>query len=217
MTTYKRDLRTKFEEIIIREAIFCSDGLELTSPYKERIEEFAEKLADAAISTRRASLEHVGLEWKILGGDPIEQEEIDTTVSDKEATDSFERELHFNPLPWDSTKEWEKLRKFVIKETAKDSSVWKKYNDWRDAEGKFKGGIPNTRIYRNPSEFTSASFPAFLAHTAMYSPKTPEREIHHASETKRTPNPYNPEEIKARILAAGKRAFPTGTQPLRPG
>lgn len=212
--TYRRNLRTTFEEIIKREAVFCSDGLENTSPYKERIEELAEKLADAAISVKKEVflLKNAGLEWSILAGQDVEQEQIDSVVSGKEATDSFERELHFNLLPWDSTKEWEKLRKFVVKEYSKDSVVWSKYHQWRKAEGQYKGAMTNPRIYGNPSEFMAASFPAFLSYTSIYESKTPERAIHHAdtNETKSIPNPYNPAEVKRRILAAGSGTFGQG-------
>lgn len=56
MTTLRRELRLKFEEVIRQQAVFCSDGLELESPYKETISELAEFLADAALSIRGIAL-----------------------------------------------------------------------------------------------------------------------------------------------------------------
>ena len=49
VTTLRRGLKLKFENILKHEAIFCSDGLECESPYKENYERLSELLVDAVM------------------------------------------------------------------------------------------------------------------------------------------------------------------------
>lgn len=52
MTTLRRELIKKIEDTLIFQAVFCSDGLELESPYKEMYAQLAEQIADAVLELR---------------------------------------------------------------------------------------------------------------------------------------------------------------------
>lgn len=116
-----------------------------------------------------------GIEWKILSGEKIEQEQIDENIVVRDAVISFETCLNFGELPWSSNPVWTKFEKFVIAEYKKDGLIWEKYATWRTGEGQYKGAMTNPKIHQQPQVFMASSFPAFLAHTAMYS--TPKTEV----------------------------------------
>jgi len=122
------------------------------------------------IEQKEEILKKSSIEWKILAGAKVNEEDLQGEIIAKEATDDFERSLHFNPLPWDSTKPWEKLKKFVVQEYEKDKTVWRRYDAWRKSDGKYSGAMNNKNISTRPMDFI-ACFPDFLAHTAMYSRK----------------------------------------------
>jgi hypothetical protein len=103
---------------------------------------------------------------------PANQAEVDETVFAKEAVDSFESCLHFNPLDWYSNDLWTKFAKFVVAEYKKDVKIWEKYETWRKGEGQYKGAMTNPKIQMNPKVFIASSFPAFLAHTGLYGKKS---------------------------------------------
>ena len=102
-------------------------------------------------------------------GEEVTQELIDHSVLVKDATDSFEKDLKFNPLPWSSTKDWEKLSKFVVQEYQKDKLIFAKYKTWQQNDGKYLA-MSNRKIKERPADFV-ACFPDFLAHSAMYETK----------------------------------------------
>lgn len=95
------------------------------------------------------------LEWRIAAGLPITQADLDQTATQKTATDSFERELVFPPLPWSSNAAWEKLEKFVAKVYTADPQVFADFSAWREGAGKFKGWN-NSKIRDHPQYFESA-------------------------------------------------------------
>ena len=156
MQTIRRELRLKFLEIVE------NDNL---SP-----NEMADKLADAALEIRGLQLSQakaaLPLDWKIATGQEITKEDMDKSILSREATNSFEQELHFNPLPWSSNRDWEKFEKWVAEEYTKDRSVWRKYDEWRKGNGKY-AAISNKAIKYHPADFI-ACFPDFLAHSQMY-------------------------------------------------
>ena len=102
---------------------------------------------------------------------PANQAEVDENVFAKEAVDNFESCLHFNPLPWSSNREWERLEKFVVAEYCKDKNIWQRYDTWRKSDGKYAGALSNKAIKYRPDDFI-ACFPDFLAHTSMYGKKS---------------------------------------------
>lgn len=161
MATNRRDLRKKFEEILKS----WNTGDE---------EVLAEELADAALEafrTPKIDLRASDPAWALLSGEGITQEQLDQAKQAEEAKGAFERDLHFNPLPWSSTKDWEKLEKFVIQEFTKDSLIFFKYDSWRKNKGKYAGALNNKNITQSPANFITC-FPDFLAHTAMYPEET---------------------------------------------
>lgn len=173
MTTLRRELRLKFEEIIRQEAIFCSDGLELESPYRERIADFATLLTEAAMTVKfmvedkpkmeREILKKSDPAWSILAG-----EDIDTAanIAAKEATDAFEKDFGFGTLPWNSDSTWEKFYKFVVRIYLQDKNVWRDYVAWRNDKGKYVA-YSNRKIREAPQAFMDTGYPEFEA-SKMY-------------------------------------------------
>ena len=111
------------------------------------------------------------VEWAILAGEEVKPEDILRQEIVYEALTAFERDIKFNPLPWDSSKTWERLKNFVIAEYQKDSLIFAKYKTWQQNEGKFVA-MSNRKIKERPEDFI-ACWPDFLAHSAMYSPPPP--------------------------------------------
>lgn len=176
MTTLRRELIQKIKNILIKDAVFCSDGLELETPFEGKYQELAEKLADGVLELRAFSeekkrdiLKKSDPAWSILAGEEISQEAVDAAKAEEDAKTAFERDMKFNPLPWGSTKAWEKLEKFVIREYEKDHSIFARYKSWQMNDGRYVA-MKNNRIRSHPDEFVS-NFPDFLAHTAMYGKK----------------------------------------------
>lgn len=139
---------------------------------RESLEESIKKERKKELDKTKKILSAKSLEFAILAGEEVSEESIDETRKNKEATDAFERDMHFNPLPWSSTNEWQKLGKFVLREFSKDPQAFFKYDSWRKGKGKFVGALNNKQIMTKPTDFI-ACWPDFLAHTAMY----PQREI----------------------------------------
>lgn len=170
MTTLRRSLRAKFEEVLSSKITYWQERGD-----DETLGDIADILADATLEMIRKpsfDLKASDPAWALLSGQEVTQEQLDRETLAKEATDSFERDLHFNPLPWSSTKSWEKLEKFVVQEYKKDKQVFFKYDSWRKGKGKYVGALNNKNITQTPESFISC-FPDFLAHTEMYPEKKP--------------------------------------------
>lgn len=165
MTTLRRELRRRFNKTL--EILFNTAGVS-----EDVREGLCDSLADDAIDVIQPKnpIQNLPIEWKIAAGMKVEEEDLQGEIIAKEATDDFERSLHFNPLPWDSTRPWEKLKRFVVQEYEKDKTVWQRYDAWRKSDGKYSGAMNNKNISTRPVDFI-ACFPDFLAHTAMYSKK----------------------------------------------
>jgi hypothetical protein len=102
-----------------------------------------------ALSKETQSKIKDNLQWQVLAGEKVESL---PDPSIKEALDTFERDLKFNPLPWSTNTPWTRLEKFVLKQFAPNKNIFKRYNDWRNNEGKFEG-MSNKQIYSNPDQF----------------------------------------------------------------
>jgi len=153
--TIRRELRQKFIEIVENEDL---------SP-----NQMADMLADAAIELRAFKTPTARIDRT-----EEEQEELDrkkTAWLFPASQAEVESCLHFNPLPWSSNREWERLEKFVVAEYRKDKNIWQRYDTWRKGDGKYAGYLSNKAIKYRPDDFI-ACFPDFLAHTAMYGKKS---------------------------------------------
>lgn len=187
MTTLRRELRLKFEEILKSEAVFCSDGLENTSPYREEISALAEKLADTAfiflnpVRTTEPKPEpkfdfaKAGLDWQIAAGVEIKQETIDEAVLEKAALDTFERDMQvasnweWYPAKGSNERAWKYLREFVVNVYKEDKKAFEKYQTWR-TQPFARGAMSNLAIKRRPEDFPS-SWTDFLASTMYEKPR----------------------------------------------
>ena len=107
------------------------------------------------------------LEWYVQHGLPIPTQLIDQNQMAANAVNEFESKLGFSSLPWDSTAEWQKFKKWVIATYSGRLTAWEDYSDWRKAKGKYDA-MSNKQIRMNPSVFMDTGWPSFLASFAMY-------------------------------------------------
>jgi len=107
------------------------------------------------------------IDWYIQHGLPIPPHLIDQNQMAQNAVNEFESKLGFSSLPWDSTAEWQKFKKWVIATYSGRLTAWEDYSDWRKAKGKYDA-MSNKQIRMNPSVFMDTGWPSFLASSAMY-------------------------------------------------
>lgn len=107
------------------------------------------------------------IEWYIQHGLPVPIQLIDQNKTAANAVNEFESKLGFSSLPWDSTTEWQKFKKWVIATYSGRLTAWEDYSDWRKAKGKYDA-MSNKQIRMNPSVFMDTGWPSFLAASAMY-------------------------------------------------
>lgn len=173
MTTLRRNLRLKFEEIILSR---YGDNPPSTDA-EEHAKEVSELLADCALDLLLPKPKHVQvevsklpIEWQIAAGvEQVNPEVVEGEVLKKKALDAFERDMRFGTLPWDSTNPWKKMADFVVLQHGRDENIFLKYKIWQTGDGKYLA-MSNRKIRENPDIFISC-FPDFLAHTQMYAKK----------------------------------------------
>ncbi len=107
------------------------------------------------------------LEWYIQHNQPVPESLIDKNQLSQNAINEFESKLGFSSLPWDSSKDWEKFKAWVIKTYSERLTAWEDYADWRKAKGKYDA-MNNKQIRMNPKAFMDTGYPSFLAHVSMY-------------------------------------------------
>lgn len=110
--------------------------------------------------------QNMPVEWYIQHDLPIPEHLTETKLAEKEALDNFEQVLGFGELPWDSTKDWKKLRDFVVSKYHSNDNVWRDYQAWRIGKGKYDA-MSNKQIRLKPDVFMDTGFPSFVAHSAM--------------------------------------------------
>lgn len=122
--------------------------------------------SEAWKALKRLELEKTNPELSLFRGVLPDKDALYASVSRLGALETFERDMRFNPLPWDSSAAWQKFSKFVVKEHEKDPLIFSKYKTWQENEGKYQA-LSNRKIRQKPQEFVDC-FPDFLAHSAMY-------------------------------------------------
>lgn len=165
MTTLRREAKNKIADIL-------DDYIpaEAIDPATERILDTLSELRGFSF-LREDSMKNAGMEWLIVAGEEVKQEQIDQNVLAMNACNEFEAALNFNPLQWDLNKEWQRLKRFVIEQYEKDSGVFRKYAEWREGQGKFKGAMNNKNILDKPLRFIDL-FPSFMASVVLSRPKS---------------------------------------------
>lgn len=108
--------------------------------------------------------QNMPLEWYIQSGKPIPPELTQSAAAEKATLDEFESALGFGQLPWDTTREWEAFKKWVVKIPPGE---WREYSEWREGKGKYNA-MSNKQIRQNPRMFVDTGYPAFKASKAMY-------------------------------------------------
>ena len=124
-------------------------------------------LNESETTTENNIPDNYPLEWYVQHGLPIPPQLIDQNQMAANAVNEFESKLGFSSLPWDSTAEWQKFKKWVIATYSGRLTAWEDYSDWRKAKGKYDA-MSNKQIRMNPSVFMDTGWPSFLASFAMY-------------------------------------------------
>jgi hypothetical protein len=124
-------------------------------------------LNESETTTENNIPDNYPLEWYVQHGLPIPPHLIDQNQMAANAMNEFESKLGFSSLPWDSTAEWQKFKKWVIATYSGRLTAWEDYSDWRKAKGKYDA-MSNKQIRMNPSVFMDTGWPSFLASSAMY-------------------------------------------------
>jgi hypothetical protein len=110
-----------------------------------------------------------GLDWLVRSDAPAEEiaalnEKIRFA---KEATDKFEQELAFNPLPWAENAKWTRFQKFVVEEYRKDPACFRYFSSKRTNEGKYTRLPANPKIYGDP-DLLIAIWPSLKEKSVSY-------------------------------------------------
>jgi len=146
MTTLRRELRTKFQDVLNKH---MEDAELVTS-----MDELCDELADTAIELRGFKMiEGAGVDWAILAGEDITEGMVKEIQLRDLAPKMFEKALGFSkPLPWWSNKSWTSFGEWVCAEWNKSKISFGEYNIWRNTPYT-KGGLSNTRLRGFVNEF----------------------------------------------------------------
>lgn len=157
MTTLKRELRTKFEEVL--------------QPYADKLtiaerESLADLLVDAAKELRAFQTDEerpaYGLDWKLGHGQEVTQRDLDTARLRDKAPKMFEKAFGVHDWPWSSTPTWTKFEKFVTAIYTADPLAFGNYIVWRkDKDGGLYTGYSNKKIREHPQMFMDTGWPEF--------------------------------------------------------
>lgn len=169
MTTIRRELRTKFEEVL------SGFADKLTLPEREPL---ADLLADAALELRGfkalATDEErpaYGLDWKLGHDQEVTQHDLDALQATDKGCKLFESAFGFGKLPWDATPDWTNMRKFVTEIYSRDPLAFGKYIVWRASkEGQYKA-MNNKQIRFQPKAFMDTGWPEFEDSTVKAEPQ----------------------------------------------
>jgi len=146
MKTLRKELRTKFEEILRA----FEDKLSIAEQ-----EATSELLADAALTIRGIALSQptLSIENAIYAGVEITTEIVEQAQLRDVAPKMFEKALGFSkPLPWWNGKDWTAFGEWVCDRYKESKMSFGEYNIWR-ATPYTKGSMPNPRIRTNVTEF----------------------------------------------------------------
>jgi hypothetical protein len=147
---------------------------ESLSSIKENIKENIKETPALSEKEKKDILKNSDPAWSLLAGQDVEQEQVDTAKLEKDAFDTFERDLQL-PGTWywhgkgSEDKALADLRAFVVEQYVKDPKCFEKYNTWRN-QPYSKGTMSNLALKRFPENFR-ASWSDFLASNSMYGKK----------------------------------------------
>lgn len=177
MTTLRRELRQVIFEILEK---YYQDNppSEHASSHNRNVSVImAEEILELQAFKEKPKFDtsRAGFEWSLLSGKDIKQEQIDSAKIEKDALDTFERDLQL-PANWSwygkgtEDRVLADLRSFVVQEYKKNPKCFQTYQTWR-IQPFARGAMSNLAIKRNPENFRS-SWSDFLASNAMHGKKT---------------------------------------------
>jgi hypothetical protein len=141
------------------------ESKELVSDKVENINMYSETTTETT-TLEGNDKKNLPITWKIAGGLPITQDDLDRESIGKIATQTFERAFGFGELPWDSTTVWQKFYKFIVRVYSENPNEFQGYADWRKDRGKYSA-FSNRKIRENPQAFMDTGWPEYDA-SKMY-------------------------------------------------
>lgn len=172
MTTLRRRLRLRFGEILHGYHFANAIGEQAAN---ELLNQLTDAAAEILNDKSKIDLAKADPAWRILAGEDLSQEEHDAFKLQKDALDTFERDMRVND-GWNwyaaktsEDKAWKLLREFVVKTYQENPKAFEAYQTWR-TQPYARGAMSNLAIKRNPENFP-ASWSDFLASSAMYGHK----------------------------------------------
>jgi len=151
--TLRRELRQKLGEV-------CNKYLHDYSVPFVVAEKFIDDLADAALELRAFSFQPKTIQDAIWADLPVTEEILNSEKAKTEAPKMFEKALGFGSLPWDSSKEWRALQKFITEIYIHDRNAFGKFLIWRAGDGKYNS-MSNKQIRMNPQIFMDTGWAEF--------------------------------------------------------
>jgi hypothetical protein len=176
MTTLRREIRKKIEEVLIDRFASYIEWGESSGLFAS----VAEEIADAMNSNNpnffndkpKFDVKQADPAWQLFHGETPDNSKL---LFEKEAFDTFERDMktpdnwYWFPAKTSDEKAFKFFREFVIKLYTEDRKAFEKYQTWR-TQPYARGAMSNLAIKRNPENFP-ASWTDFLASSAMYGGK----------------------------------------------
>lgn len=160
MSTIRRDLRLKILEIL-ESNIRYWEG----KGQSETLGDIAVKIADSAIEITEQKpafdMGQAGVEWQMLAGAEIKQEEIDEYVLLKNTIDAFESAFsikgnwNWYPAKPSEMRVWEDFRARLVQIYQADKDAFTKYVTWA-AQPYSRGAMTGLHIKKNPQDFPDA-------------------------------------------------------------
>lgn len=111
--------------------------------------------------------QNMPIDWYIQHGLPIPANLTEQAQIEASATGEFESAFGFGQLPWDSTATWQKFKNWTVKVYRANNQVFRQYVAWRNGKGKYEA-MSNKQIRMTPQAFMDTGYPAFEAHSTMY-------------------------------------------------
>jgi hypothetical protein len=117
--------------------------------------------------------QNMPLEWYIQHDLPVPEHLTELAQLQQAATAEFEAALGFSQLPWDSTREWQSFKTWVVKIYQSSPADFKGYAEWRKAGGKYDA-MSNKQIRLKPEAFKDTAYPTYKAAVNMEKPANSE-------------------------------------------
>lgn len=117
-------------------------------------------------TTTKEIPQNMPLDWYVQHNLPIPEGLTANNALEAGALHEFESAFGFSQLPWDTTSDWQALKKWAVKIYQSDPQDFRDYVEWRGGKGKYDA-MSNKQIRLTPRAFMDTGYPTFKA-SAMH-------------------------------------------------